>query len=249
MPFFSLNADTVELWVDDLSNKDLQQQLDSIALSSEERGKAQSFYFTQHRNGYALAHKYLRLVFSFYVETKPDLLVFSKSEHGKPAILAAQNTLNIQFNLSHSGNLIAVAVGKKHPLGVDIEIIEPTTNIDTLAAHCFSPAELLQLRALPYPDRNRIFYRHWSKKEAYLKALGKGLTVEPNSFSIDVLQSNSPVIVKNSQESVSSWKLWAITTFEQQQCACALASLNAIVTVHSKSLLQTNHSISTKAAP
>lgn len=260
MDNYNANNHMVDLWLDDLARNDLHNLLQDIPLSAEEHLKSSSFHFEKHQRHYRLAHQYLRWVLGQYLNCAPGNVVFTHNEHGKPELSPAHNNQHLQFNLSHSESFIAVAIGKQHALGVDIEVIEKHKEVDKLAAHCFSEQELAQLLQLPEGEKNIEFYRHWSRKEAYIKALGTGLNTRPNSFSINLHALENPVIVANinSQETCAhdnpsannssvknaaregTWKLWSIDALEKQGCTCALATQDMIVSVNSKSLLNTH---------
>lgn len=226
-----LNANVVDLWLDDLSCNSLQQLLHDIPLSDEEQQRAAAFYFAEHRRHYVLAHQYLRWVLSQYVDLSPENIMFTKNIYGKPELVEFQNTLQLQFNLSHSDCFIAVGVGKTHDLGVDIETIKTDKDITALAEHCFSMQEWQHFSTLTTAQQQTEFYRHWSRKEAYVKALGTGLHTPTTSFSIDLEPADNPtpVIDTNSQE--AKLKIWTIEPTGLKNCACAVATQDTITSI------------------
>ena len=222
-----LNANIVDLWVDDVSCNSLQQLLHDIPLSEEEQQKAASFYFAKHRRHYELAHQYLRWVLSQYLGLAPSAIEFTQNGFGKPALVEHQNTQELQFNLSHSDSFIAVAIGKTHALGVDIETMKTHKDINTLAEHCFSTQELQEFSAINGHQQQSEFYRHWSRKEAYIKAIGTGLHTPTTSFSIDLAPEQNPTPVSDAHQHSNEWKIWTINT-GLHDCACAVATVEAI---------------------
>lgn len=236
-----LNSNVVDLWLDDLSCNSLQQLLHDIPLSNEEQQKAATFYFAEHRRHYELAHQYLRWVLSQYLDLAPHTIEFTKNDFGKPELLESQNALQLQFNLSHSDCFIAIGVGKKHALGVDIETIKTNKDITTLAEHCFSTQEWQDFSTIESEKQQAEFYRHWSRKEAYIKALGTGLHTPTTSFSIDVDPADNPTPVIDTNKQNAEWKIWTIETTGLRDCACAVTTEGTITSV----FLQPRHSSST----
>jgi 4'-phosphopantetheinyl transferase len=108
--------------------------------------------------------------------------VYVKGPRGKPALVGGE----IEFNVSHSGGLVAVAVARGRAVGVDIERITKTPPRGRIAEHFFAPAEVAALRALPADEQTEAFFRCWTRKEAYLKARGDGLSVELASFAVSL---------------------------------------------------------------
>ena len=108
--------------------------------------------------------------------------VYVAGPRGKPALEGGE----IEFNVSHSGGLVALAVARGRAVGVDIERITETPPRARIAEHFFAPAEVAALRALPADEQTEAFFRCWTRKEAYLKARGDGLSVELASFAVSL---------------------------------------------------------------
>lgn len=226
-----LNANVVDLWLDDLSCHSLQQLLYEIPLSDEEQQRAAAFYFAEHRRHYVLAHQYLRWVLSQYLALSPEKIRFATNTYGKPELVEFQNVLQLQFNLSHSDCFIAVGVGKTHALGVDIETIKTNKDITTLAEHCFSLPEWQHFSSIVTAQQQAEFYRHWARKEAYIKALGTGLHTSTASFSIDLEPADNPTPVIDTNSREAKWKIWSIEPTGLKNCACAVATQDSITSI------------------
>jgi len=242
-----LNANIVDLWLDDLSCNSLQQLLHDIPLSDDEQQKAASFHFAEHRRHYVLAHQYLRWVLSQYLGLAPLAIEFTQNIFGKPALAEHQNTLELQFNLSHSDCFIGIAIGKTHALGVDIETVKPNNDITALAEHCFSTTEWQEFASLPTAQQAPEFYRHWSRKEAYIKAIGTGLHTPTTSFSIPIAPAENPTPVSDADPHHNNWKIWTINT-DLHDCACAVATVEAITSVAIQQRLRYHISNSQKSS-
>ena len=110
----------------------------------------------------------------------------TRTHAGKPFLLPAVDVLPINFNISGSDDLTMLAVSHQ-PVGIDVERVQALPDLDDVAKYCFTLEEARQFAAIPPSDRAHYFYRSWTRKEAYLKACGCGLSIEPNR--IDTTQA------------------------------------------------------------
>lgn len=181
--YIAINKHSVHLWRIDLST--FGSQLSDLAtlLSPDETERANRFKFDIHRQRFIVARAMLRRVLSRYAHTSPQDIVFDYGNHGKPFL--RDNTYQIHFNISHSDELAVIAVTVEQEIGVDIEKMEPTFK-DAVAKRFFSPQEYNELHALSEEEQVIGFYRIWSKKEAVIKALGEGVYVPLDSFSLSM---------------------------------------------------------------
>jgi 4'-phosphopantetheinyl transferase len=151
-------------------------------LSAEERARSGRFVFERDRHRYVAAHGRLREILAGYVGAAPASLTFASSPSGKPAL--AEPRTELRFNLSHSRGLALVAVTRGREVGVDLEAIRAVEDLDDLAASCFSPAETRALAAVPEGSRLEAFFDGWTRKEAFVKLLGDGLSRPLDSFDV-----------------------------------------------------------------
>jgi 4'-phosphopantetheinyl transferase len=116
-----------------------------------------------------------------------------------------------EFNLSHSGSYVLVALAWGRDVGVDVETIKPDFPVD-VATRFFAPDELTQLNSLPTHERARAFYALWTCKEAVLKAHGMGLSIPLSSFSVTAFSSPSPSLVRwaDDLKPELTWRLWSL---------------------------------------
>jgi len=146
-------------------------------LSSEERQRHARFRFERDRDLYVLAHGMLRRVLSRHAGVPPATLEFRTLEHGRPELAAPEAALSLRFNLTHTEGLAACAVAVGRAVGVDAERVTRDADIRALSPRVFSTDER---RAIDERDgqaaRDR-FFEHWTLKEAYVKAVGKGLSL------------------------------------------------------------------------
>ncbi len=142
-------------------------------LSADERERSQRFHFPQHQHHFVLARGILRLLLGQYLNLKPQQVQFAYSSRGKPYL--AFPVCDLHFNLSHSQGQAVYGFARHTPLGIDIESIRPLKDLKSLAKRFFLPAEYQHILQTPMSEQPLLFFRYWTYKEAYLKALGEGL--------------------------------------------------------------------------
>ena len=179
-----LSAGEVHLWRAELSG--LAEQLGE-SLSPAEWIRAGRYHFERDRERFIAARGLVRTILGRYLGVEPRDLRFSFGEHGKPALDGICNTL--RFNLSHSDNLLLLAVSHAREVGVDVEFMRADVPFATLADRYFEPEAAWQLRLIPPDERALHFYEIWTSTEARLKADGRGLSggtriVEPDRWSL-----------------------------------------------------------------
>lgn len=153
-------------------------------LSPEEWARADRFVREVDRNRYVVSHAALRIILGGALGAAPDSLSLVASASGKPQLGGAQAG-RLQFNLSHSGNLALVGLAEV-PIGVDIEATRPLPDALTLARSHFHPSEIAALAALAPERQPAAFYGCWTRKEAFVKAVGTGLSMRLDRFAVTV---------------------------------------------------------------
>ncbi len=149
-------------------------------LSADERARAARFHFERDRTRYIAGRAQLRTLLASYVDAEPAELSFSYGANGKPALPSPAP----YFNLSHSGALALLAVTPDAEVGVDVELYDPEFGGQRIPERFFSPDEVAALRALPPEQQARGFLVLWTRKEAFIKARGDGLSLALDSFSV-----------------------------------------------------------------
>lgn len=186
-----LPAGEVHIWRAGLTPPKADAPRLSAILSEDERERAARFHFDRHRTAYITARATLRRILSLYLDTAPEHVAFTYSARGKPAVRDA----SIYFNLSHSEDAALYAIAREPLLGVDIEWIRAMTDLDMTARRFFSPAECAELLNLDAQDRRVAFFRCWTRKEAYIKAIGDGLHAPLDRFQVTLLSGQAPALV------------------------------------------------------
>jgi 4'-phosphopantetheinyl transferase len=177
-------------------------------LDESEREAARRFHFHVDRQRYVVAHGILRLLLGTYVGAAPGALHFTGGEFGKPALATRAGLPVVEFNLSHSGDLIAVAVTRGSPVGVDVEAVIELPDAEALAAHVFSAAERVALRRVADVDRMRAFFSCWTRKEAYIKGTGLGLSAGLDYFDVSLAPGEpAALLADRRREASAEWAL------------------------------------------
>ena len=150
-------------------------------LSAAEVARARRFLTVADRRRFVAAHGLLRVVLSGYLRVQPEDVALETAPGGKPLVATGAGP---GFSLSHAGALGLVAVSGGGEVGVDLEEVRDIGDVTSLAAVCFSPSERAALAALPAARRQRAFFAGWTRKEAFLKVLGEGLSRPLDSFDV-----------------------------------------------------------------
>jgi 4'-phosphopantetheinyl transferase len=172
----------VHLWFAQVNlTPDVLQQLNST-LSNRERERANRFAFERHKVRYVFAQGVLRDVLSRATGIAPAEIEFTGNLYGKPFLKTATGAATLQFNLSHSADLVAVGLVEHRAIGVDVEYIRPVLDLHSVAEDNYTPGEFDSIRGSPGEAQNGVFFRYWTRKESYIKAVGKGLSIPLNTF-------------------------------------------------------------------
>lgn len=190
-------------------------------LDADEQVRANRFHFEKDRNQFIASHGILRKILSGYLNISPEKIIFSYNEFGKPFIA---NQSDIQFNLSHSKNITLIAITKNYSIGVDIEYIKQTRDIEAIAERYFSTHECSALKQLPTEERQKAFFNGWSRKEAFLKAHGQGLSYSLEKVEVS-LATNEPakfIAIHDANENISEWELYNLEPANDFAAAVAI---------------------------
>jgi 4'-phosphopantetheinyl transferase len=178
-------------------------------LSADEQARAERFYFPHDRDRYAAGRGILRALLARYLGTPAGDLRFVSNAQGKPALEPGKGSEDLRFNLSHSRGFALFAFTLRREVGVDVEFIRPALRDDRLAERFFSPQEAAALRAAPASEQNEAFFNCWTRKEAYIKGRGGGLSISLSSFSVSLApasMANQPITSHDGFDA-SRWSL------------------------------------------
>lgn len=212
MDSFQLKAAQVDVWVAglDVSSTALAAYADLLA--ADERERVERLHFDHLRTRFIAGRGILRSLLAGYLHVAPESIVFSYGEYGKPLLAfpdaAAMGLPAFAFNLAHTQSLAAYAFASSGRIGVDIECVRPVVERDQIVKQYFSSREWRALAALPIEQRDEAFYLGWTRKEAYLKALGAGLVHPLDSFNVSLTPGDPALLeIAPGQPAQETWSL------------------------------------------
>lgn len=179
-------------------------------LNAEERARASRFHFEKHRRQFVVGRGALRTLLARYLETTPEAVRFSYGPYGKPVLDGEHRNSPLHFNASHSGELALYAFVQDYDVGIDVEYLNRDFASEEIAQRFFSAYEVRMLNALPATEKAAAFFRCWTRKEAYIKAIGSGLSHPLDTFDV-TLAPNEPAAllrVQRDPESVRRWSMF-----------------------------------------
>ncbi|UCE20083.1 MAG: 4'-phosphopantetheinyl transferase superfamily protein [Gemmatimonadota bacterium] len=208
----TINSSQVHVWCADLNIHSDRLHKYYHTLSADERDRSARFKFQKDRDGYIAAHGILRAVLSRYVNTKPCQLRFYANNFGKPSLDTSTGPGMPRFNMAHSSGLALFCISRDREVGIDLETIRPLDEIKEIAAQSFSPKEVETLLALPDKEQVEAFYTCWTRKEAYVKARGMGLSLPLDRFDVS-LSPDEPARLLASREDPQETFRWTLMGF------------------------------------
>ncbi|MGL5832081.1 MAG: 4'-phosphopantetheinyl transferase family protein [Waterburya sp.] len=206
----TLRDSQVHLWRAnlDLSPSEIEEL--TTLLSTDEIARANKFHFVQHKSRFIAARGILRQLLGNYLKVSPCSLTFTYSDRGKPQL--PHNSL-LQFNLSHSQNYGLFGFTLNHLIGVDLEYQRVMPDALNIAQRFFSVREFKMLAEVPQEQQSKLFFQLWTAKEAYLKAIGTGLSGSLASIEISFDENHSPYLSPSQKDQVetNAWSLYSCT--------------------------------------
>ena len=165
-------------------------------LSDAERQRASRFLFERDRDRFIVARACLRQLLAARLCTAPDSVELVYGAHGKPALAPWYADTDLRFNVSHCDDLTLYAFSCGREIGIDVEAVRPIRDADDIAARFFSQRENRAYRALEPSDRPLGFFQCWTRKEAFIKALGDGLSYPLNRFDVSLAPGEPAQILR-----------------------------------------------------
>jgi 4'-phosphopantetheinyl transferase len=178
-----------------------------LSLSEDDRARAARFKFEGDRHRFMMARACLRIILGRYIKANAAGLQFDLGPFGKPSLASVKNDLDLRFNLSHSHQLALIAITRGREVGVDVEFMRADFADDEVAEHFFSPAEVKQFVRTPAGSKTRSFFNCWTRKEAYIKARGEGLSHPLDQFDVSFAPDEPPGLLDSrlGAAEVSRW--------------------------------------------
>ena len=221
-PGSSLGRGALHLWTSGLDRSPAEVEALASTLSSDERERAGRFHFERDRRRFTVGRGFLRTLLAQYLGRSAAALEFRYGPHGKPELAGRGAVSGLRFNLSHSGGRALCALASDVAVGADLELTRSLDNLEGLAATVFSAGELATLHALPAPERQAAFYRCWTRKEAFIKALGDGLSCPLDRFDV-TLAPGEPARLLRIAGDPDGPERWSLHSFEDGEWVGAVA--------------------------
>jgi len=220
----TLPLDEVHIWCAHQPSA-LRKELEAT-LSRDEHDRAGRFHFAEHRLGYQFAHAVLRDVLSRYTRCPARDIRFGENGFGKPFLHGRDGSRPPEFNLSHAGGLVLVGICGGRRIGVDIEQVRPMKDLSAIAEGHFTPRECAFIFEQQPAEQERAFFRCWTRKEACVKAVGKGLSIALNSFDTLISNGCPGGLVESGRDSMdgAAWYLADLDVTEGYAGAVAVES-------------------------
>jgi len=187
-------------------------------LEADELERAGRFHFEKHRRHFVVGRGGLRYVLSRYVDLKPGDFRFSYGPYGKPALARE----GLRFNMSHSHGMALFAVAADREVGVDIEHIRADFATADIARRFFSRIEVATFNTLKTEQQVAAFFRCWTRKEAYIKAIGRGLSEPLDAFDVTLAPGEAAALLRAERGDVSRWAMFDINAGDDYAGALAV---------------------------
>jgi 4'-phosphopantetheinyl transferase len=199
----------VQLWHLDLGALSVAEDRWQQWLSADEQARAKRFLSLRARQQFVVTRSLLRIALAAYLAADPRKLVFQHSAKEKPSLGSPHAESGITFNLSHASGVALLAFSRRRELGVDVERVRRDLDVDAIARRYFSLHEERQLAAVNSEERHEAFFRCWTRKEAYLKAQGAGLSLPLEQFDVSVAigDTNALLSTRPDPSEAARWSL------------------------------------------
>lgn len=217
-----LTPGVVHLWQRSLTAPAHVMDACQVLLSPEERERASRYRVERPRGDYILTRGTLRSFLSKYLHTSPQEISFQYTEYGKPFL----GNSDLQFNVSHTEGLALLAFVRRRGVGIDVEKVRAQTDVRQLAERFFSVHERSSLRELAGDQLHAAFFRCWTRKEAYIKAKGEGLSLPLHQFDVSIEPNPEQALIATRPDSreANRWSIRNVTVASGYAAAIALGS-------------------------
>lgn len=206
----ALASDEVHIWLAHLNQLEAKAQSFLETLAPDERDRAGRFHFEKDRVRFILTRGILRKILARYLQSDAALLRFDYNAYGKPSLAGRKGSAPaLHFNLSHAHEIALYAFTLQREVGIDIEFIRNDFACEEIAGRFFSEREVEMLRALPVRQQTEGFFNCWTRKEAYVKARGQGLSLPLDRFDVS-LAPGEPATLLFVRDGISETQRWGL---------------------------------------
>jgi 4'-phosphopantetheinyl transferase len=204
-----LTADEIHIWFAVLDHPASRLHRFIQTLSTEERTRADHFCFERDRKSFIVRRGLLRTILGFYLNVAPSRLRFRCAKDGKPELMDISGKESVHFSLSHSEGAALFGFARDREIGVDIEYMRDISEMDQIAEQFFSIKENEVFRSLPKSQKREAFFRGWTCKEAFIKALGEGLSRPLDGFDVSLVPGEPAKLlgIEGDSKEASRWSI------------------------------------------
>ncbi len=231
-PYQELTNQSIHVWHASLQQPDdVIRHLD-LSLSNDEHERAGRFQFEHLRRSFIVARGVLRSILAGYKNCKPGDIQFEYAKTGKPLLSKQAGPVEFCFNLSHSGDLVVIAVTLGRQIGIDIEHIRPIREMKEIAERTFSQAENQQLETVPEEQKLKAFFNCWTRKEAFIKAIGDGISFPLDQFVVSLTPDEPAKLVSvyGSAQKAAGWSMYDVQPAKEYVAALVVEGDNCSLT-------------------
>lgn len=220
----------VYLWIVRLIAAKCQSDHFWATLSGDEKLRTNAFRFKRHRNAFLVARGLLRAILGWYLEVPPENVAFQYGPQGKPA-LCTKVRRDLHFNLAHSEDWVIYAFSRNCEVGVDLELVRELPEMESIVDNFLASEERAEFFGMSPEARPEAFFNFWTRKEAFLKAIGKGLSVSLDRVQVSLAPDQPAVILSRPGDTsdMSHWTLFRLAPINGYVGALALPSLNCLL--------------------
>jgi 4'-phosphopantetheinyl transferase len=204
-----LGNDEVHIWRAALDHRSSQVASLLDTLAEDEQERAGRFYFLIDRERFIIARGVLREILGLYLNRAAQSVSFCYGPFAKPALAWRSAGNTIHFNMSHSNGVALYAFTRGREIGIDLEFIREDLEVEQLAGRFFSQREIATLRALPVALRKYAFFLCWTRKEAYIKARGEGLSVPLDEFDVSLIPGEPAALLRTQTDPDEAFR-WSL---------------------------------------
>lgn len=208
----TLTDTDVHVWSAALDLPETQVQWFSYLLAPDERTRAARFHFAKDRNHYTVSRGLLRTILGRYLRIEPQQVQFRYESHGKPTLICPPGKTPVRFNVSHAHGEVLMGFTRDREIGVDIELIRTIDEAEQIAERFFSAQENEVFRSLAPDVRAQAFFNCWTRKEAYIKAIGEGLSMPLDRFDVTLAPGDPALLLatRPNADEAQRWKLQSL---------------------------------------
>ncbi len=194
---------SLDIWQGSLLIDEKILKIFSALLDANEQNRARSFKYPLMRDRFIAVRGWLRTTLAHYLSEEPAALRFTSAEFGKPVLIG----FPLYFNLSHSQDCLAIAISESDGLGIDIEQIKSRNGLLEIARRCFSKQEFFIWCNLPEDRQLQMFYQFWTRKEAFVKAVGRGIALGLDQCELAMPEARSLLKIPPEYGQAADWKI------------------------------------------